>query len=508
MTDQLMHSARRGADESDRPVVQTLAGAVRGVWRGASAAFLGIPFAKPPVGELRFAAPVPRDAWDGIRDASQYGATPQRKALQEVTLIPEPSIPGDSTLNVNVFTPAPGDTEAALPVLVYIHGGGFVAGSPASPWYDGAAFNRDGVVTVSVSYRLGFEGFGWIEDAPLNRAMLDWMLALEWVRDNIRSFGGDPGSVTIAGQSAGGASVFALLASPKAAHLFRSAISLSGPVADSSLEAAKVNGRRLAEAAGVEPTVAGFSSLDEARLLQLQNALGPVADPGEASGDPLASFGRLATQGMPWCPVIDGDLLPTPVAEAIASGWAAGKPLLLGTTDQEFNMGVAPLGELLAGVEPREALQRAGLSGDEADAYASAHPDEPAVAVLGQFVTDALFRAPTRRVGDARATVDAPTWLFRFSWPSPTMGGAVHCLDVPFFFDCLGAERVGVIAGPTPPQALADEVHAAAVTFIRTGDPGWAEYRLPERAVMRYDEPSRIVPDGFGDAMAVPDSKR
>ena len=225
MTDQLMHIARRGADESDRPVVQTLAGAVRGVWRGASAAFLGIPFAKPPVGELRFAAPVPRDAWDGIRDASQYGAPPQRKALQEVTLIPEPSIPGDSTLNVNVFTPAPGDTEAALPVLVYIHGGGFVAGSPASPWYDGAAFNRDGVVTVSVSYRLGFEGFSWIEDAPLNRAMLDWMLALEWVRDNIGSFGGDPSSVTIAGQSAGGASVFALLASPKATHLFRSAIS-------------------------------------------------------------------------------------------------------------------------------------------------------------------------------------------------------------------------------------------------------------------------------------------
>ncbi|GAB3609662.1 carboxylesterase family protein [Humibacter ginsengiterrae] len=504
MTDQLTDMAKAGADGSAGPVVQTRAGAVRGVRRGGSAAFLGIPFAKPPVGELRFAAPVPHEGWDGIRDATQYGATPQRKALAEITLIPEPSIPGDSTLNVNVFTPAPGDTEAALPVLVYIHGGGFVAGSPASPWYDGAAFNRDGVVTVSVSYRLGFEGFGWVEDAPLNRGMLDWMLALEWVRDNIRSFGGDPGKVTIAGQSAGGASVFALLASPKAAHLFRSAISLSGPVADSSLEAAEANARRLAKAAGVEPTVAGFSSLDETRVLQLQNEADPIAGSGGTSADPLAGVGRLATRAMPWCPVVDGDLLPTHVAQGIASRAAAGKPLLLGTTDQEFNMGVASLGELLAGVDAREALQRAGLSGDEADAYASAHPGEPAVAVLGQFVTDALFRAPTRRVGDARARADAPTWLFRFSWQSPTMAGAVHCLDVPFFFDCLGAERVDVIAGTTPPQALADEVHAAAVSFIATGDPGWAEYRLPERAVMAYCTPSRVVQDGFGDAMAVP----
>ncbi|GAB3799158.1 carboxylesterase family protein [Humibacter antri] len=504
MTDQLTDTVTTEAGDPDRPTVQTRAGSVRGVWRGASAAFLGIPFAQPPVGELRFAAPVPHAAWDGVRDASEYGATPQRKALQEVTLIPEPSIPGDSTLNVNVFTPAPGDAEAALPVLVYIHGGGFVAGSPASPWYDGAAFNRDGVVTVSVSYRLGFEGFGWIEDAPLNRGMLDWMLALEWVRDNIRSFGGDPSRVTIAGQSAGGAAVFALLASPKAADLFHAAISLSGPVGDSSLEAAEFNGRRLAEAAGVEPTVAGFSSLEETRLLQLQGAVGPVPDQGDASADPLAAFGRLSAEAMPWCPVVDGDLLPTRVAQAAASGSAVGKPLLLGTTDQEFNMGVAPLGELLANVAARDALLRIGLSGDEADAYATAHPGEPAAVVLGQFVTDSLFRAPTRRLGDARAQADAPTWLFRFSWPSPTMGGAVHCLDVPFFFDCLHAERVGVIAGATPPQELADEVHAAAVAFIVGGDPGWAQYRVPAREVMQYDAPSRIVPDGFGDAMAVP----
>ena len=192
--------------------VDTRAGRVRGAWRDLpgsdvrSAAFLGIPFAKPPVGALRFAAPVPVEPWDGVRDALEFGATAQR-GDPGVTLIPEPSVPGESTLNVNVFTPAPGDASAALPVLVWIHGGGFFAGSPASPWYDGRSFNRDGVVTVTISYRLGFDGFGWIADAPANRGVRDWLLALEWVQDNIAAFGGDPGRVTIAGQSAGGGAV-------------------------------------------------------------------------------------------------------------------------------------------------------------------------------------------------------------------------------------------------------------------------------------------------------------
>ena len=144
------------------PIVSIAPGRVRGSWRDGSAAFLGIPFAQAPVGDLRFAAPVPPEPWDGVRDALAYGATAKREKPGETTLIPEPAIPGDATLNVNVFTPAPGDAAAALPVLVYIHGGGFIEGSPASPWYDGAAFNRDGVVTVTVSYRLGFDGFGHI----------------------------------------------------------------------------------------------------------------------------------------------------------------------------------------------------------------------------------------------------------------------------------------------------------------------------------------------------------
>ena len=207
---------------ADLVEVTTTAGRVRGRWRPTtggrgnprSAAFLGIPFAEAPVGELRFQAPVPKAPWEGVRDALEFAATAQR-GDPGVTLIPEPSVEGESTLNVNVFTPSPARAGqgTGLPVLVWIHGGGYFAGSPASVWYDGRNFNRDDVVTVSISYRLGFDGFGWIEDAPSNRGVRDWLLALEWVQQNIAAFGGDPSRVTIAGQSAGGGAVLTLLLS-------------------------------------------------------------------------------------------------------------------------------------------------------------------------------------------------------------------------------------------------------------------------------------------------------
>ena len=187
-------------------LVHSPCGPVRGFWRevrGArSAAFLGIPFAQPPVGSLRFEEPQAVAPWSEVRDALDYGATPQRSDSDD-SLIPEPAVPGDSTLNVNVFTPTPGDDSASLPVMVWIHGGGFTAGSPASPWYDGQSFNRDGVVTVTISYRLGFIGFGWVEGAPQNRGILDWLAALRWVQNNIAALGGGAGNATMARQAAG-----------------------------------------------------------------------------------------------------------------------------------------------------------------------------------------------------------------------------------------------------------------------------------------------------------------
>ncbi|SDR73787.1 carboxylesterase/lipase family protein [Microterricola viridarii] len=494
------------------PLVQTTAGVVRGFWREPtdaagvpSAAFLGIPFAEPPVGELRFAAPVPHQAWEGVRDAVEFGATPHREVQGEITLIPEPAFPGDSTLNVNVFTPAPlaPGTDAAesagLPVLVYIHGGGYVSGSPSSPWYDGAPFNRDGVIVVSVSYRLGFHGFGYIEDAPMNRGVLDWLLALEWVQDNIAAFGGDPRQVTLAGQSAGGGAVLTLLGMPSAQHLFRGVYSISGvPTKGGMAEEAEAVGRKLAELGGVPPTRAGLGTLSEARILELQAAASPMSMEGDPN-DPIAGLVGLVNGGLVLGPVVDGELIPLSSRDAYAAGIGADKALILGATDQEFNMILAGAKEALAAVPPAALLSRLVSSPETIEAYLASHEGLDTADVVGQYLTDVMFRAPNVEVVEARTAyaagdaTAAGTWVYRFSWASPTIGSSCHCLDVPFFFDQLGADRVADVAGGSPSQLLADEVHGGALALIKDAAGNWPAWNSADRQARVYDDPASSV---------------
>lgn len=437
-------------------VVHAPCGPVRGFWREGSAAFLGIPFAEAPVGDLRFAAPRPRRPWTEVLDATAYGATPQRRPFAEVTTIPEPSVPGEDILSVNVFTPRPGDVDAQLPVLVWIHGGGYMAGSPASPWYDGAAFNRDGVVTLTVSYRLGFQGFGWIEDAPGNRGVLDWVAALQWVRDNIASFGGDPDRVTIAGQSAGGGAVLTLMRCPRARGLFSAVVAHSGVPRLQSLEAARASGTALAELADVSPTLAGWAEVDEATLLD-QEAKHRAADGGESgveqvldSIDPAVPSDMLS-----FAPYVDGDVLPEgePYVDV---------PLLIGATAHEFTaMGswaVTQLGE----VAPLDALRRR-FGTEVTDALVAAHPELSPELVLGQLMTMKVFRLPILDVLADRG--DAPTWLYDFREVG-TSGQSEHCLELPFVFGCLDEPGAVRVLGADADQGLADRMHADWVDFV------------------------------------------
>ncbi|MFJ4167227.1 carboxylesterase/lipase family protein [Microbacterium sp. NPDC089698] len=482
------------------PEVQISAGRVRGRWHDTiapgsgprgnlrSAAFLGIPFAEAPVGELRFAAPLPKAPWQGVFDAAAFGPTAQR-GDPGVTLIPEPSVPGESTLNVNVYTPSPETaTGAGLPVLVYIHGGGYFAGSPASPWYDGRNFTRDGVVTVTLSYRLGFDGFGWIEDAPSNRGVRDWLLALEWVQQNIAAFGGDPARVTIAGQSAGGGAVMTLLGMEKAQHLFQGVYAISGALADVSAARSEEFGRRLAAELGVAPTRAGLGALSEERILEVQKKL-TAFDGGD--------MGDIVENGLPLGPSVDGDLILRPTPESFRAGVGADKPLVLGATDDEFTMATADAGKAMALVPKGVLLGKLGVPKEARAPYLAANADVLAkgkARLAGRVLTDRMFRVAILRIVADRGA--APTWVYRFSWPSGHFGFAEHCLDVPFFFDCLDGPAMEPLAGPNPPQELADEVHAAAVAFIAGGDPGWPRYGAEEIARV-YDTPSRDEADAY-----------
>ncbi|WP_062518948.1 carboxylesterase/lipase family protein [Demequina silvatica] len=482
----------------DAPVVRTRAGALSGAWRdhlsadggvSRAAIFLGIPYAEPPVGALRFAAPQPRAPWDGVRPAVLHGATPQRRSPWPDSYVPEPTVPGEDTLTLDVGTPDP-SPDAGLPVLVYVHGGAFVAGSHASPWYGGQAFHRDGVVTVSVAYRLGFDGFGWIDGAPGNRGVRDWLAALAWVQENIRAFGGDPAKVTIAGQSAGGAAVMRLLTLPASRGLFRAALALSPADVPVTADDARAAAARVAAALGVAADRDGFASVSEAALLDAQEAATEL-DPE----DPLA--GAMGRRGLLLSPVIDGDLVPDTVSGAITAGVGADVALLIGATAHEFNAALAHVTGL-EGAEPMDLLARGGVPAREREALASRAPARDAASVAGQALTDGMFRRHVARWAGQRAATAASslTWAYDFRWASPVEGLAVHCLELPFGFDILREPTALRRTGAEPPQALADAVHADWLTLIREGRVD-APVHADGCATVVYGEPLRDVRPGY-----------
>ncbi|MGP0032712.1 MAG: carboxylesterase/lipase family protein [Acidimicrobiales bacterium] len=476
-------------------VVSTEQGRVLGAVEKRTVAFLGIPYAAPPVGEARFAPPAPPERWEGTRDALVYGAT-ALQPHQEFTLIPEPLVQGDNCLNLNVFTPDPG--TSGLPVLVWIHGGGFFAGCNASPWYRGEHFARDGVVLVSINYRLGIEGFLAVEDGGANRGVLDWLAALEWVQHNIEAFGGDPLRVTVAGQSAGGVAAALLLSMPRARGLLRRAICMSGPVAlVGTAEQGHETARAAGEELGTRLTRSALSQVPPDRLLETQARLMPLGPGGTPD---LQAFGRSGPGMLPLAPCVDGDIVPCAPLEAVRTGSGASCDLLAGTTTEEFNMVFALLGGDTDDNAVDRALLETGLSAQDARAYRDSLPGKAGAEILGQALTDRMFRVPTEDLCDARTGADGRTYLYQSAWRSPAMGGvlgAAHCVDIPFAFDNLDAPGVEVALGPEPPQGLADQMHRAWVGFVSHGDPGWPSFGFDTRPALVFDGESAVVNDSL-----------
>ncbi|MFD0774163.1 carboxylesterase/lipase family protein [Streptomonospora algeriensis] len=476
----------------------TASGRVSGVVEGGINAFRGVPYAAPLEGEARFAAPRPPEPWTGVREAVGYGPTaphpPYESGIAEV--LPERSIPGDEYLNLNVWTPGTG--ERGLPVMVWIHGGAFTNGSGVEPGYDASAFARSGVVAVTFNYRLGAEGFALVEGAPANRGVLDQIAALEWVRDNIAAFGGDPDRVTVFGESAGAMSVVTLMAIPRARALFRRAVAQSGAGHNTlRAEDARTVGRVLAEGLGVGPTGAELAEVSPKRLQEEQSRiiaeLRGKADP-ELWGERLPSLGTL-----PFSPAVDGELLARRPIDALRAGEAGDKDLLIGTTTEEYRLFLAATG-LLDHIRAEHVAAQAaglGLAPEAVEVYTRRNPSPgDALADLG---TDAVFRVPAARVLEARAAAGGSgrTYGYDFAWPSPRLGGslgACHALEIPFVFDNLADGRN--LAGPDAPQQVADDMHRAWVGFASTGELDWPQWDSQRRPLMRFNAPkSQVVED-------------
>ncbi|WP_433230418.1 carboxylesterase/lipase family protein [Actinomadura formosensis] len=468
-------------------VVETSYGKVRGTTRDGVTAFLGIPYAAPPFGPNRFRAPRPPRPWDGVRPAVEYGPTAPKPGYPKPfdALLPDPDIPGEDCLNLNVWTPDPGGS--GLPVMVWIHGGAFRNGSGAVPLYSGHAFARDGVVCVTINYRLGVEGFANLPGAPLNRGLLDQIAALEWVRDNIAGFGGDPGRVTVFGESAGGMSVTTLLSLDLG--LFRRAIAQSGAggIAQDPDDAMLVT-KEMAARLGVEPTAEAFAALDPAAIIPAQAS---VAAEVAMLPDPGRWGATTAAGGMSLTPVLDGELLTRRPEDAIAAGAGRDVDLLIGYTSEEFRLFLMPTGLAAQLTDEAVGVVAAGMgvpSGLPA-AYRDRYPDMTAGELMATIITDSLFRVPANRAAAGHAASGGRTWMYEFGWRSPNHDlGACHALELGFVFDNLSA-GTGGMAGPNPPQALADRMHRAWAGFAGTGDPGWERFDPSTRAVRMFGEP-------------------
>ncbi|GAA4743540.1 carboxylesterase family protein [Nocardioides endophyticus] len=466
-------------------LVELAQGTIRGLEEAGICSFRGIPYAAAPVGALRFAAPQspPRVA---VVDATSYGATvstPPQRSPEIDALLPDPVRPGDQPLNLNIWTP---DVSARLPVLVWIHGGGFVTGAGSTEVFDGSAFARDGVVVVTINYRLAVEGFVALPGAVANRGLLDQVAALEWVRDHIAAFGGDPDLVTVAGESAGAMAVSTLLSMPRARGLFRRAIAQSGAGhhVHSADEAAFV-AELFAADLGVELSCDAVAAIP---VDDLHQALNRVLGSATASEDPRGRrIRRLGVQ-----PVVDGDVLPARPVEAIGAGAGADVDLLIGTNTDEYGLFVEATGlaarldeEMLAGLVGR-------LGDDVAALLPSYREDAPGASperLFRDVQADWFFVVPMLRLLEARRAATGRTHVYQLAWNPPTYGGrlgACHTLEIPFVFDTLADPWGQDLRGVDAPQRLADEMHRAWVSFVTTGDPGWPAY-APDLGVLRFD---------------------
>jgi para-nitrobenzyl esterase len=497
-------------------VVEINCGKIRGTADGGVSVFKGIPYAEPPEGERRFAAPMKLKPWSGVRDALAFC----NRSMQDENAFAMPPAMlklfgqrdlqpmSENCLVLNVWTPAVGD-GGKRPVMFWCHGGAFIAGSGDSPWYDGANLARKGdVVVVTINHRLGAFGYLHLGDlggseyeASGNAGMLDIVAALEWVRDNIAAFGGDAGNVMIFGESGGGAKVSVLMAMPSAHGLFHKAIIQSGPAVQmASRDDASKTTRQLLGELGLDA-----SKVDELRKI-------PAEKIAQAQAAVLKKVSMMAfanRRRVGFNPVVDGKHLPGGPFEPTAPAISANIPLIIGTNKDEMTLffGFAPWLDGLDEATFRKRVQMfVGDNGDRIiERYRKARPNDSMRDLVLAIATDHAMRIPSLVIADRKAAQNAaPVYVYLFTWETPVLGGRLkspHALEIPFVFDNMQAPGM---TGDSPTRfALADKMSRTWLAFARTGNPNcesipeWPRYSS-ERPTMVFDNECRVENDPYG----------
>lgn len=472
-------------------IVTTTSGNVKGYLSNGIRVFKSIPYAAPPVGEHRFAAPAPHLAWDDIRDATRQGPTAPFVVPAGGDFDSEPTlgagwIKGDDYLAVNVWTPD--KDNAHLPVMVYIHGGAFAIGTSDVPLFDGTNFAKKGVVLVTLNYRMGIEGFLQIHGVPSNLGIRDQIAALHWVQENINAFGGDPANVTLFGESAGAISIAVLMASKPAKGLFRRCIMESGSgQAALSAEQAEIIAAQYAHTLGIANKREAYMNFTPEELLAAQGKVSPksVSLNTPTAPDPTGGVAL-------FLPVIDGEIITEmPIASLRKSG-VENADLLIGYNSDEMNYFLIPTG-LLQKIKLNIILNKAVLAVHPSPSalitiFKKSYPKKNLGQLFSAILTSYQAQMPSVRFANEVAKLGAATFMYEFAWPSSIKNGsygAYHGVELPFVFNNMQSRGERGMLGPAGgPQALADKVQDAWIRFATTGNPGWQKYTIRERKTM------------------------
>ncbi len=471
----------------------TTSGTIEGIEGDGVVRFRGVPYASA----ARFAPPSPAPGWNGVRAADAHGPiAPQPSSRLRVAMGELPMDQGEDCLTLTIATP--GVDDAKRPVIVFLHGGAYLSGAASLDWYDGATLARDGgCVVVGVNYRLGALGFLRLPGiGEGNAGLLDMVAALRWVQDNAASFGGDPGCVTLVGQSAGGHAIMCLLAMPETAGLFHRGILHSPPAARAphSQAQAEEHARFLCEMLQINKAV--LPGLPVARLLEGQMHL-------------ARGTARFADISPPFLPVIEGLQDPGDFIAAAAAGAAArGVALIIGTTREEMHAFFAADPQMASPDMKQVARRFAELAGDAAaiELYRRRRPTGSVADLLGDLATDHLFLFPSLALADAVGAAGGTAFVYQFDWAPPgSRFAACHCIDLPFLFGNPAAwPGAAMLEGGDPAEiaAISAAMRSAWCGFAAAGTPDrpglpWPAY-AQGRATMRFDRLLGVVGDLAG----------
>jgi para-nitrobenzyl esterase len=508
----MVYAKSHRASNPNGTTVKLDSGTITGLTVGANndvRAYKGIPFAAPPVGDLRWQAPQPVKAWTGERACTEFSASCPQPNLLERLYGQKLGPTSEDCLYLNVWTAAKKPTDK-LPVMVWIHGGGYTMGSGSTPAYDGAAFARQGVVLVTINYRLG--PFGWLAHPQLskesphhssgNYGLLDQITALEWVKRNIAAFGGDVSRVTIFGESAGAGSVCYLMASPMARGLFHRAIAESGSAFGANRHLREAwYGQESAEKLGerVAREMAGDQASDPIAALRAKSAEDLL------NGSNMAATSFFASDGNRFAPIVDGWVIPDDPGAIFEAGKQANVPLIVGTNADEGTIFV--LTSPINSVEAYRTLAR-HLYGAQADEVLALYPASDANEIrnaLSRNITDSFFITDARYFAETTSKVNNKTFVYHFthvsSDPRRRMLGAFHASEIPYVF--MTQDTVTTASYDDKDHELGRVMSAYWVQFAATGDPNgagrpaWPGY---DAAADKHIE--------FGDAIAVKASLR